>query len=117
MSRAGRAVLNKLAVAGTFVLETPMVIESLLPQLKDRPWYTAGDIHLLVKNDYDAARGRLDIEYTFVRNGRVEVRYGTHRAYTYRQLHELVEAAGFSVTLGKPWDRSSHALTLVGTRG
>jgi SAM-dependent methyltransferase len=115
-----RAFLESVARAlkrgGKFVLETPMVIESLLPQLKDRPWYKAGDIYLLVRNDYDASRGRLDIEYTFVSNGRVEVRHGTHRAYTYRQLHEIVEAAGFSVTLGKAWDRASHTLTLIGTR-
>ncbi len=111
-----RAVAAALKPGGRFVLETPMVIESLLPQLEERPWFRAGDIHLLVKNDYDATRGRLDIEYTFVSNGMAEVRHGTHRAYTYRQLHELLEAAGFSVTLGKPWDRTSHTLTLIGTR-
>ena len=111
-----RAVAAALKPGGRFVLETPMIVESLLAQIKERPWYKAGDIYLLVKNDYDAARGRLDIEYTFVSNGHIEVRHGTHRAYTYRQLHELFEEAGFSVALGKPWDQSSHTLTILGTR-
>ena len=111
-----RSVAAALTPGGKFVLDTPMVIESLLPQLKERPWYKAGEIHLLVRNDYDASRGRLDTEYTFVSNGKTEVRHGTHRAYTYRQLHELLEAAGFTVMLGKPWDRTSHTLTLIGTR-
>jgi hypothetical protein len=69
-----------------------------------------------VKNEYDAVRGRLDIEYTFVSNGQVEVRRGTHRAYTYRQLVELMEAAGFKVSPDASWTRATPSLTLVGTR-
>jgi SAM-dependent methyltransferase len=111
-----RAVAAVLKRGGRFVLETPMVIESLLPGLKDRPWFKAGDFHLLVRNEYDAVRGRLDIEYTFISNGRVEVRRGTHRAYTYRQLIELMEAAGFMVSPDAAWTRTTPSLTLVGTR-
>src|SRR5262249_5753181 len=54
-----RAVASSLKPGVRFVLETPMVLESLLTHLKDRPWFTAGDIHLLVNNSYDPARGRL----------------------------------------------------------
>jgi SAM-dependent methyltransferase len=111
-----RAVAASLKLGGRFVLETPMVIESLLPGLKDRPWFKAGDVYLLVKNEYDASRSRLDIEYTFISNGRVEVRHGSHRAYTYRQLVELMEAAGFSVAPDDAWTRAMPSLTLVGTR-
>jgi hypothetical protein len=51
----------------------------------------------------EAARGRLDIEYTFVSHAGIEVRRGTHRAYTFRQLVELVAAAGFDVTAEPGW--------------
>jgi SAM-dependent methyltransferase len=110
------AVASALKPGGRFLLETPMIVESLLPVLADRPWFKAGDIYLLVANDYDAARGRLDIEYTFVSGDRVEVRRGTHRAYTYRQLIELMEGSGFRVTSDEGWTRASPVLTLVGTR-
>ncbi len=110
------AVQAALKPGGRFVLETPMIMESLLPNLKDRPWFKAGDIHLLVSNEYDAARGRLNTEYTFVAGGRVEVRRGSHRMYTYRQVIELMDAAGFDVAPDHAWTRASPALTLVGTR-
>ena len=109
------AVARALKPGGRFVLETPMVLESLLGQLKDRPWFKAGDIHLLAQNAYDAARGRLDIEYTFVANGRTETRRSTNRAYTYRQLVELIDSAGFTIESDGGWTRSSAMVRFVAT--
>lgn len=111
-----RAVASALKPGARFVLETPMVVESLLPNLKERIWFKAGEVYLLVSNDYDPSRGRLDIEYTFVSGGRVDVRRGTHRAYTYRQLLELMEESGFSVTSNGGWTRASPVLTLIAAR-
>jgi SAM-dependent methyltransferase len=111
-----RAVAAALKPGGRFVREPPMVIESLLSQLKDRPWFPAGPVRLLVENEYDAARSRLNTEYTFVSDGRVDVRRGSQQMYTYRQLIELMESAGFAVTPDPAWTRASHTLTLVGTR-
>jgi hypothetical protein len=70
---------------------------------------------LLVENQYDAAAGRLNIEYTFVSGGRIEVRRGSHRAYGYRELVELIEAAGFSVTASEPWTREAHMVSFIAT--
>jgi SAM-dependent methyltransferase len=111
-----RAVRESLKPGGRFILETPMVIENLLSHLQDRSWWKVGDIHLLVENRYDQARGRLDIEYTFVSNGRVDMRRGSHRAYAFRELSDLLEAAGFSVQLDAPWTRDARVLTFVATR-
>jgi SAM-dependent methyltransferase len=111
-----RAVAAALKPGGRFVLETPMVIESLLASIKDRPWFKAGSVYLLVENEYDAPRSRLNTEYTFVADGRVEVRRGSQRVYAYRQLIELMEVSGFAVTPAEGWTRASHTLTLVGTR-
>lgn len=111
-----RAVAGALKPGGRFVLETPMVLESLLPNLKERPWFKADPVYLLVENDFDPAQSRLNTEYTFVSGGRVEVRRGSQRVYAYRQLIELMEAAGFAVQPDKAWTRASHTLTLVGTR-
>lgn len=108
------AVHSTLKPGAPFLLETPMVIESLLRTMKDRFWIKAGDVHLLVANEYDHGRGRVEIEYTFVSNGRVQVRWGTHRAYTYRQLVELMESAGFRVEPAARWTIDSAILRLVG---
>jgi SAM-dependent methyltransferase len=114
------AFLGRVAAAlkpgARFVLETPMVLENLLGHLQDRPWWKVGDTHLLVVNKYDHTRERLDIEYTFVSNGRVEVRTGSHRAYSYRELVELMEAAGFTVEPAQPWTRDAGTVSFIATR-
>jgi SAM-dependent methyltransferase len=110
------AVASALKPGARFVLETPMVIENLLGHLQDRAWWKVGEIYLLVENAYDHRTTRLDITYTFVANGRVEVRRGSHRAYSYRELVALIEEAGFSVELDRPWTREARDLSLIATR-
>jgi len=111
-----RAVRGTLKPGGRFVLETPMLLENLLNHLSPRSWWKAGDVYLLVENQYDPARARLDIEYTFVSNGRVEVRRGSHRAYTYRELVGLLTASGFAVELADAWTRDQHSVSFIATR-
>lgn len=111
-----RAVAAALKPGARFVLETPMVLENLLGHLQDRAWWEVAGMHFLVENKYDPMRGRLDIEYTFVCNGRVEVRHGSHRAYSCRELVRLIEAAGFSVEIDQPWTRKSDTAWFVATR-
>ena len=110
-----RAVRSALVPGGRFVLETPMVLENLLGHLQARPWWQVGDARLLVQNEYDASRSRLDIEYTFVRDGQVDVRRGTHRAYPFRELSDLMQEAGFAVDIAEPWSRDAHMATFIGT--
>ena len=110
------AVARALKPNGRFVLETPMIVENLLGHIQDRAWWQVGDMRLLVANAYDPARQRLDIEYTFLSNGHVDVRHGSHRAYSYRELLELLERSGFTVTAAEPWTRSAHQVTFIGTR-
>jgi SAM-dependent methyltransferase len=111
-----RAVAAALKPGARFILETPMVLENVLRHIEDRPWWQIGDHHLMVANQYDPAAGRLDTEYTFVSHGRLDVRRGSHRALTYRQLIELLDDAGFSVALAQPWTRTAHAVTFIATR-
>jgi len=108
-----RAVASALKPGGRLVLDTPMVLETLLRSITDRLWAKAGDVYLLAENRYDPERGRLDIDYTFVSGGRVDVRRGTHRAYTYRQLVELLQSAGFVVETAEPWMKLREAKTVT----
>jgi hypothetical protein len=87
-----------------------------LNHLQPRPWWKAGDVYLLVENQYDPARARLDTEYTFVSNGRVEVRRGSHRAYNYRELVELLTASGFAVEAADSWTRDAPLVSFIATR-
>ena len=75
-----------------------------------------GGIYLLVENQYDPARARLDIEYTFVSDGRIDVRRGSHRAYTYRELIGLLESSGFAVELAEAWTRDAQIVSFIATR-
>jgi len=111
-----RAVAAALKPGARFILETPMVLENLLGHIQERPWWQVGDLRLLVVNRYDHTTGRLEIEYTFVSNGHVEVRRGSHRAYSYRELVELMTAAGFMVETDRPWTRDAHTVTFIATR-
>lgn len=110
--RAVRAVLKPGA---RFVLQTPMVLETLLGHLKHNPWWKAGNVHLLVENRYEPSTSRLEIEYTVVSGGRLHVRRGSHRAYSYRELVELLTATGFSVSLAEAYTRESPIVTFIGT--
>jgi SAM-dependent methyltransferase len=111
-----QAVRHALKPGARFVLETPMVLENLLHHLQPRPWWKAGDVYLLVENQYDPATSRLAIEYTFVSNGRVDVRRGSHRAYSHRELTELLTACGFAVQTAEPWTPDAHVVSFVATR-
>jgi cyclopropane fatty-acyl-phospholipid synthase-like methyltransferase len=111
-----RAVSSALKPGGRFVLETPMVLENLLGHLQHRPWWKVGEMYLLVVNEYDHTRSRLDIEYTFMLNGRSEVQFGSHRAYRYAELRDLLEQAGFDVTDAAPWSRNADSVTFIATR-
>jgi SAM-dependent methyltransferase len=111
-----RSVRHALKPGGRFVLDTPMIIENLLTHLQPRPWWKAGDVYLLVDNQYDPAAARLNIEYTFVSSGRVEVRRGSHRAYSYRELVQLLTGSGFAVEVADRWTSDMHSTTFIATR-
>src|SRR5262249_26363039 len=80
-----------------FVLETGAAAECLLPSLHDRRFWQAGDMFMLVANRYDAAEGRLDTEYTFLRGGETQVRSSCQYVYTAAEIARLFRAAGLDV--------------------
>jgi SAM-dependent methyltransferase len=110
-----RAVRSALKPGARFVLETPMILESLFEHIQERPWWKVGDCHLLAENRYEHTASRLEIEYTIVSAGGVHVRRGSHRAYSYRELVQLIGEAGFTVEPAQPWTRSADGVTFVAT--
>jgi hypothetical protein len=94
----------------------------LLPTLQERAWYPVGDLIFLAGHHYDPARGRLDVEYTLVRDGRLEKRAMSARIHSCREVCRLFEEAGFTDLRGygtlaqEPFRLGSQRLLLVGTR-
>lgn len=92
-----KSVSGSLKPGGRFLLESPMVAESILHRVTKNDWYLVGDIYFLSDHRYDAVTGRLDTDYIFIRDGVVEKRPCTYRVYTCRQIREMVTSAGLRV--------------------
>ncbi len=117
-----RAVARVLQPGGRFLIDYGCAAESILPAFQERRWYQFGDIHLLIHNRHDIVHSRLDTEYTFVRAGKVETRSGTQRIYSYCELCQMLNEAGFGEVTGygsaqlEPYRLGSPRLLLLATR-
>jgi SAM-dependent methyltransferase len=117
-----KAVARALKPGARFVLDASYITEVLLPALQARAWYQAGDVITLADRRYDHAHGRLEVEYTWIRHGRVEKQAMSARLFSYREVAGLFEAAGFgelrgfSSLAGEPFRLGASRLLLVGTR-
>jgi SAM-dependent methyltransferase len=89
------AVLGVLKSGGRFLLDASSVAENVIPQIRDHTEMQIGDIRFIEDNHYDCELGRLDTDYTFVKGGRTERKSGSHRLYTYREIHSLLTGTGF----------------------
>jgi SAM-dependent methyltransferase len=90
-----RSVARALKPGGRFALDGTRIAEFILPRFREREWSQVGDFLFLEENHYDPARGRIQTEYTLVRDGKTEKKSDSVRIYTYRELDRLLEEAGF----------------------
>jgi SAM-dependent methyltransferase len=112
--RFAAAVARALRPGGRFVIDTH-VAESLLPRLTPRGWWQAGDVTVLEERVYDHEAGRIETTWTLIRQGEEPVmRPSSIRVYTYRQLVDLLRAAGFEHVEG--FDRTTMEPFAVGAR-
>ena len=89
------ALAQTLKPGARFVLETGMAAESILPSLQKTRWFKAGDLFMLSENEYHSREGRLDVQYTFVRDGRTETRPSSSYVLTVSELCRMHVQAGF----------------------
>ncbi len=117
-----RAVARALKPASRLVVDTGFVAESLLPNLEERHWGPSGDILYLAHRRYDHVQGRLNIDYTFIRDSQVEKKSGFGQVYTYKEFCRIIEEAGFHDIEGyasaaqEPYRLGSPELFLVATK-
>ena len=96
-----RRFLARLAAAlkpgARFVLETGATAESLLPSLQRERTIEAAGIVFRSSNAYDAKASRLDIEYTFEKDGAREVKRAQTFVFTAGEVVSMFEEARFAV--------------------
>ncbi len=98
-----QAVARCLKPGGRFALATGMAAESILPTLQPKRWHRTGDILTLSEARYDPAEGRLDVDYTFIRNGEVETRPTSSYCFTVAEIRRMHAAAGLETVELSPW--------------
>lgn len=117
-----RAVLRALKPGAKFVLDTGFLAESILPNLEERDWAPCGDLLYLAHRTYDPVTARLNLEYTFIKDGEVEKKTGFGQVFSYREFLKLVGEVGFEVvatygsTVREEFQLGSSQLILVGRK-
>lgn len=89
------AVAQVLKPNGSLVLETTCA-ELALRSFQEHSWFEAGGILMLERNEYDLLHSRMNTEYTFVKDGKIERKLGSQRYYGFAELCRLLEEAGFA---------------------
>jgi SAM-dependent methyltransferase len=88
---------HSLRPGARFLADIATAAESLLPGFVPRQWHHAAGTYVLTDARYEAATGRLDVDYTFVRDGSTETRRATSYVMTAAECARLFEAAGLEV--------------------
>jgi SAM-dependent methyltransferase len=91
-----KTVCRCLKPGAWFALDTGFIAECLFPAFVERRWFKFGDIYFMSQAKYDLARSRIQTEYTFMRDGTIEVKPTSSRVHTCRELTELLGQAGFT---------------------
>jgi SAM-dependent methyltransferase len=90
-------VCQSLRPGGRFAIDTGMTAESILPNLPINRWHRIGEIIMLAEYSYGCRDSRLDITYTFIRDGVVESRPSCSYVFTLAELIRMVDEAGLRV--------------------
>lgn len=116
------ALAGGLKPAAKLVIETGVTAESILPMLVQKRWHRLGDLLVLSENHYDPWESRLNIDYTFVRDGTIETRPTASYVFTAAELRRMLESAGFAVlafhgsVMGEPYQLASPRLVITAQR-
>ncbi len=112
-------IARALKPGGRFVIETGMAAESILPGLGKGRWFKVGDIYMLSENRYHPAEARLDIDYTFIRDGEVDTRPSSSYIFTVAEICRMHGKAGLEVVellgsiAGEAFQIGSQRLILI----
>ena len=89
------SVCKTLVPGGRFLIEGNLT-ETLIPVFQPRGWSRIGDTTILEDRTFDLAASRIDVEWTFVRQGAEEKKHASFRLYSAHEMTALLGRAGFS---------------------
>jgi SAM-dependent methyltransferase len=113
------AVAAALKPGARFAIESGAIAECLLPSFQPRAWYQVGDILMLADRRYLAAESRMDITYTFIRDGKLDTRPASQCVYTAAEVQRLLAEAGletgalYSSAAAEPFQYGARSMILV----
>jgi SAM-dependent methyltransferase len=90
-----RAAADALRPGGRYLIDT-VVADGVLAQFKERDWFERSGGYVLTENTWAPGSGRVEADWTFLHDGRVDVRHSSVRVYTVHELSELLLSAGFA---------------------
>jgi SAM-dependent methyltransferase len=114
-----KAVSATLKPGGRFILDAPAIAECILPTFQPSRSMEIAGIKVDIEHRYDHEQGRMFNDFTFTRDGIEDKRPSSQRAYTYRELTELLPDAGFELVAAygslteEPFNLGAHRLLLV----
>lgn len=114
-----KAVSVTLKPGARFILDAPAIAECILPTFQPSRSIEIAGIKVDIEHRYDHEQGRMFNDFTFTRDGVVDSRPSSQRAYTYRDLTELLPDAGFELLAAygslteEPFNLGAHRLLLV----
>jgi SAM-dependent methyltransferase len=117
-----RAVFRALKPGGRFLIDTP-IVETVLPGYRASDWTQIGRTMLLETRRYDHINGRIDRSWTMMQGKKVEKRTLSMRLHTYRELCNMLCAAGFascegySTLAGAPYALGGDRVYMLATKG
>lgn len=117
-----RALAVALRPGARLLIDTAMVAEAILPNVKPAARFEVGDMALAIENRYDIRAGRLLSRLTLTQQGETWRREISHAVPTTAELVRLLEKEGlqeaglYANLAGKPFQLGDHRLLLVAER-
>jgi len=78
-----------------FLIDTGVVAEVLIPNLKERDVYTIGDLTMTIENRYHAESSCFETKFTFEQGGEIEERHSLHYVFTTGEVNRMLAKNGF----------------------
>ncbi len=88
------AAFRALRPGGKLVIDGH-IHETVLPRFQRRGWSQHGDVIVLEDRRFDVIASRIESDWTFVTDGRIERKHISMRLYSGCELAALLRAAGF----------------------
>lgn len=118
-----KSLSQTLKRGARFILDAPAAAECILPHFQPNRAMEIAGITVTIEHRYDHEQARMFNDFTFTRDGIEEVRPSSQRVYTYRELAELLHAAGleavsaYASLTGEPFKLGAQRLLLISEKG